>query len=69
MPVYVLLLIAAAPVFAMVATAGDALGHDIRVAALIALVIVLSTLVTWLVAGTVRTGLEIWHRAMSRPYT
>jgi hypothetical protein len=64
MPVYILLLIAVAPVFAMVATAGDALGRIARVAAVIALTIILSTLVAWLVMETVRTALGIWRRAM-----
>jgi hypothetical protein len=69
MPVYILLSIAAAPFFAMIATAGDALGRNTRVAALIALTIILSTLVAWLVAGAVRSCLGIWRRVMSRPYT
>jgi peptidoglycan/LPS O-acetylase OafA/YrhL len=67
MPVYILLLIAVAPVFAMVATAGDALGRNARVAAIIALTIILSTLVAWLVMETVRTALAIWRRAMPNP--
>ena len=64
MPVYILLLIAVAPVFAMVATAGDALGRNARVAAVIALTIILSTLAAWLVMETVRTALAIWRRTM-----
>jgi hypothetical protein len=57
MPVYILLLVAAAPVLTMVATAGDAFGREARVAALIALTIILPTVVAWLVAAAVRTVL------------
>jgi hypothetical protein len=62
MPVYILLLIAVVPVLAMVATAGNALGRDAQVAAVIALTIILSALVAWFVAGTVRTALGTWRR-------
>jgi len=62
MPVYILLLIAVAPVLAMVATAGNALGRDAQLAAVIALTIILSAFIAWLVAGTVRTVLGIWRR-------
>ena len=54
MPLYILLLIAVVPVLAMVATAGNALGRDAQLAAVIALTIILSALVAWLVVGTVR---------------
>ena len=69
MSVYILLLIAAATVLTMVATAGDAFGREARVAALIALTIILSTVVAWLVAAAVRAVLGIWRRMMPRPYT
>ena len=62
MPVYILLLIAVAPVLAMVATAGNALGRDPQLAAVIALTIVLSAVVAWLVVETVRTVLGTWRR-------
>ena len=63
MPVYILLLIAIAPVLAMVATAGNAFGRDAQLAGVIALTIILSALVAWLVVGTVRTVLGIRRRA------
>jgi hypothetical protein len=69
MPVYILLLIAAAPVLTMAATAGDAFGREARVVALIALTIILSTVVAWLVAAAVRTVPGIWRHMMPRPYT
>jgi hypothetical protein len=62
MPVYILLLIAVVPVLAMVATAGNALGRDAQLAAVIALTIILSTVVAWLVVGTLRTVLGTWRR-------
>ena len=62
MPVYILLLIAVAPVLAMVATAGNALGRDAQLAAVVALTIILSVVFTWLVVGTVRTVLGTWRR-------
>jgi hypothetical protein len=62
MPVYILLLIAVVPFIAMVATAGKALGRDAQLAAVIALTIILSALVAWLVAGTVRAVLGTWRR-------
>ena len=62
MPVYILLLIAVAPVLAMVATAGNALGRDAQLAAVVALTISLSAVFTWLVVGTVRTVLGTWRR-------
>jgi peptidoglycan/LPS O-acetylase OafA/YrhL len=62
MPVYILLLIALAPVLAMVATAGNAFGHDAQLAAVIALTIILSAVVAWLVVRTVRTVLGTWRR-------
>jgi hypothetical protein len=61
MPVYILLLIALAPVLAMVATAGNAFGRDAQLAALIALTIILSAVVAWLVVRTVRTVLGTWR--------
>lgn len=66
MPVYILLLIAVVPVLAMVATAGNALGRDAQLAAVIALTIILSALVAWLVVGTVRTVLGTWRRVKPR---
>lgn len=69
MPVYVLLLIAVAPVLAMVAATGDALGHDAYNAALMALVVTLSILAAWLVREAVRNVIGIWRRVMSQPYT
>mgnify|MGYP003395972291 CR=1 FL=1 len=69
MPLYMLLLIAGAPVFAMIATAGDALGSNARVAALIALTIILSTLAARLTAEAARSVFAIWRRVMSRPYS
>ena len=62
MPVYILLLIALAPVLAMVATAGNAFGRDAQLAAVIALTIILSAVVAWLVVGTARTVLGTWRR-------
>jgi hypothetical protein len=62
MPVFFLLLIAIAPVIAMVATAGDALGRDARLAAVITLTMILSALVAWLVMGAVRTVLGTLRR-------
>jgi hypothetical protein len=62
MPVYTLLLVAAVPVLAMIATAGNALGRDAQLAAVIALTITLFGVIAWLVVGTVRTVLEIWPR-------
>jgi hypothetical protein len=62
MPVYILLLVAVVPVLAMVATAGNALGRDAQLAAVIALTIILSAVVAWLVVGTVRTVLGTWRR-------
>ena len=62
MPVYILLLVAAVPVLVMVATAGNALGRDAQLAAVIALTIILFGVIAWLVVGTVRTVLEIWRR-------
>jgi hypothetical protein len=62
MPLYILLLIAVVPVLAMVATAGNALGRDAQLAAVIALTIILSAVVAWLLVGTVRTVLGSWRR-------
>jgi hypothetical protein len=62
MPLYILLLIAVVPVLAMVATAGNALGRDAQLAAVIALTIILSAVVAWLLVGTVRTVLGIRRR-------
>jgi small basic protein len=62
MPAYILLLIAVVPVLAMVATAGNALGRDAQLAAVIAFTITLFGVIAWLVVGTVRTVLEIWRR-------
>jgi hypothetical protein len=67
MPAYILLLIAVVPVLAMVATAGNALGRDAQLAAVIALTITLFGVITWLVVGTVRTVLEIWRRVKPNP--
>jgi hypothetical protein len=67
MPVCVLLLIAVAPVLAMVATAGNALGRGPQLAAVIALTIVLSAVVAWLVVETVRTVLGTWRRVKPEP--
>lgn len=50
-------------------TAGDALGRDTRVAALIALAIVLAVLGARLAMEAVRTILGIWRRVVSRPYS
>jgi hypothetical protein len=61
MPVYILVLSAVVPLLAMVATAGNALGRDAQLAAVIALTIILFGVVVWLVVGTVRTVLEIWR--------
>jgi hypothetical protein len=66
MPVYILLLIAVAPVVAMVATAGNALGRHAQLAAVIALPIILSALIAWLVIGTVRIVFETWRRVKPR---
>jgi hypothetical protein len=62
MPVYILLLIAVVPVLAMVATAGNALGRDAQLAAVIALTVILSAVAAWLLVGTVRTVLGTWRR-------
>ena len=62
MPVYILLLVAAVPVLVMVATAGNALGRDAQLAAVIALTIILFGVIAWLVMGTVRTVLGTWRR-------
>jgi peptidoglycan/LPS O-acetylase OafA/YrhL len=62
MPVYILLLIVVVPVLAMVATAGNALGRDARLAAVIALTVILSAVAAWLVMRTVRTVLGTWRR-------
>jgi hypothetical protein len=59
MAVYILLLIAVVPVLAMVATAGNALGRDAQLAAVIAL----SAVVAWLLVGALRTVLGTWRRA------
>ena len=67
MPVYILLLIAIAPILTMMASAGDALGRDTYTTALIALVATLSTIVAWLVKEGMRTATEIMRRVMSRP--
>jgi hypothetical protein len=62
MPVYILLLVAVVPVLAMVATAGNALGRNAQLAAVIALTIILSAVVAWLVVGTLRTVFGTWRR-------
>jgi uncharacterized membrane protein len=59
MPVYILLLVAVVPILAMVATAGNALGRNAQLAAVIAL---LSAVVAWLVVGTLRTVFGTWRR-------
>jgi hypothetical protein len=51
----------------MVATAGNALGRDAQLAAVIALTIILSALVAWLVAAIVRAVLGAW-RCEAKPY-
>ena len=68
MPVFILLLIAIAPILTMVASAGDALGRDTHTTALVALVATLSTVVAWLVKEGLRTATETMRRVMSRPY-
>jgi hypothetical protein len=68
MPVYIMLLVAIAPILVMVATSGDALGPNATAVALIALFVTLATLAAWLAIFALRTVAETWRRKMSRPY-
>jgi hypothetical protein len=69
MPVYIMFLVAIAPILLMVATSADALGRDATAVALIGLLVTLSMFAAWLVRHGVRTVAEMWRRKMSRPYS
>jgi len=69
MPVYIIFLVAIAPILLMVATSADALGRDATAVALIGLLVTLSMFAAWLVRHGVRTVAEMWRRKMSRPYS
>ena len=66
MPVYVMTLVAIAPILAMVATSGGALGEDASAVALVALIVSLSMLAAWLVKEGARMVADRWRREMSR---